>query len=436
MTIRILLLLFRCRLSYWFGGKDKYAIAYRSLVSTHTYRLSDGDHSNPLILGRYIRLALMTSRNQFSSPIIEGLGTAAVFGGEMDEVLRYKEYLKGLTDHDPSIYFARNGLSVQKSRIRRLGVFLGVFALSFTYIFHALIGNRSANYAMIIMEWAEWMNIITIVQRHKIDHIFLFDSYEKDANMISLILGKLGVHTNRIPAENTLTTYYREVICDQFSYTTPFQRDERKQFRNWIVGEEVDYPCFNYRALLQANTSQNEDSERTIGFISSGVWRRIERGDQAKGGGEYESEELLITVLHDFLKQNPEFKLLIYLHPCERETEALYAKAFEHYKEIFTGVELELLPFGMGSLDGFRLSNVAVSVYSSANMERLFLKMKTLYFPACFSYKLYDGTSLDRICGRSEQELLDLLERSMNMSNDAFFEHFGLQNYPRFGLKN
>jgi len=184
----------------------------------------------------------------------------------------------------------------------------------------------------------------------------------------------------------------------------------------------------NYWALKQKQT------EIIKGIITSGVWRRKERGDHAIGLGEYESEDLLIKTISKLLRENHGLKLYIYFHPHEKETEEIYNAAIEFYKQEFKDDDIQFCPRDKSSLEVFHKSNVAISVYSSANIERLFVGMKTFYFPAKFDSDFFGNTSLEKILLKSPADLNHRILNAMEMSNEEFMQKNGLEDYYHFGI--
>lgn len=435
MYLTVALTLIFARLSHLLGLKSKSSVAYDSLVNTHSYRLSRGDHQRLSIAGRYFRLATLLIKSRQNEGMIYGpKNHTALFDGTIKQLENRRTYLAGLSPPLPYFCFGRDALGINRNKIHELASFIFLLFILLFFLPNVIFYRKRANYALILLESIEWLNILTMLKREGIEVLWLFSSYEKDVNLLCHMLKKKNIRTYRVPSSNLISMYYRNNICDTFYYTAPFQLDERKHFTNWYVDFEKTLPCFNYQQLLKTDNIRNSGSDKTIGFISSGVWRRKERGDYGLGLGEYPSEALLMSCLRDFLEAEPDLELHILLHPCERENAMLYEKAKRVYQDFFKNQRLKFLTQSQSSLEAFNRINVAVSVYSSANIERLFLGLKTLYFPACFERNPFHNTRISNICALNKEALFAKMKGALEQSEAEFFKQNELEDYIRFGL--
>lgn len=436
LIVKTLILLIRCRIHYWFNIESAYRASYESLISEHSYRLGDGYHKRITIGLSYLKNSIQVLFSSKDRTIKLSKGPVAVFDGAIKSSELRKTYLEGLIEKDPSFYCARDAISISGNTGHKLLATMAAFLLASWYTPHLLFSSKRASYALLLLEFSEWILMQIHLHQQSTRHLILFSSYEIDSNMICLLMRQNGIITQRIPSSNTLFPYYQNVVCDIFSYTSAFQIDERNGFSNWFVDETNELPPFNYKELLKTELGNNYDNSDTLGFISSGVWRRKQRGDLAAGIGEYESEELLIQSISKILKENRDLKLYIYFHPCEKETDEIYQEAKEIYSKEFASSRIEFCPKEISSLAMFYKSDIAVSVYSSTNIERLFLGMKTLYFPAMFKVKVFENTSLEKILIQSPEELSKQVNISLQESDAEFMSKRGLERYPNFGLKS
>ncbi|MCB0762778.1 MAG: hypothetical protein KDC12_14725 [Flavobacteriales bacterium] len=421
-----------CFRHYTLKIKSAESASWKTLRSSHSYRLAEGSHQDILIGFRYFLKAVKLIAKK--PPQFPDKASIALFKGNASYQVEL-DYLAVLGEEQPELMVSREDLACATTFSQKLTILFTVLLTSPMLIMLSLVSPKRATYASMQSDLVECMLLDFLRKKSGVKQLWMFDSYEKDCNFISLVLMKRGCHVVRIPSSNIITPYYHHVVCSEFIFTASFQPEEQQQLKeNWYVSSMRNLPPFNVSALLHAPRTLAEDSENTIGFISSGVWRRKERGEMASGYGEFESEDLLIDTLSNLLKKRPELNLLIYLHPCEKASPELFAGAMKEYSKHFPEGRFQILDRETPSLQAFHLCNVAVSVYSSANIERLFLGLKTLYFPACFEKNVYADTGLEIISPSSSDQLIELLEAALPMSNSKFFTEFHLEAYRGFGL--
>ncbi|MFT4678126.1 MAG: hypothetical protein ACI84C_002013 [Flavobacteriales bacterium] len=431
--MRIAFLLLRCRLAHRFGSNSAYAACWETLRSSHSYRLDSSSHGDKLIGFRYLRAALkMIFTNHQKLPNSEN--HVGLFRGGRDFESAV-QYLTELKETPPDFFLCREDFGFGIGIINQLSMLIGLALISPWLIFMTITSSKRGTYAGIITDCVEIMHLEAGSRKRKIRTMWMFDSYERDSNLMSLALMNNGCKVIRVPSANIITPFYHHLVSTEFIFTAPFQPDEMEDLKsNWFVERTRNLPPFNYPKLLQASRKSTPGTSATLGYISSGVWRRKERGELASGLGEFESEDLLIDTLKTYLKDHSEKELLIYLHPCEKESNEIFARAHEEYSKHFPEGRFRIVPLDVSSLQVFSESEVAVSVYSSANIERLFLGLKTLYFPACFKENIYGNTSLSKVSATTPERLIALLDAGFNLDQKAFFDQFELNAYRGFGL--
>ncbi len=431
MSIAFLLL--RCRLAHLMGARSEYAACWETLRSAHSYRLSATSHSDKLVGFRYLRAAL---KMIFSShqTLPETTNRIGLFRGgrDFDSAITY---LKSLDEAAPDFCLSREDFEFSLGFLNRLNMLIGLALLAPWLLYMTLTSRKRGTYAGIITDCVEIMHLVGAAKKRGIHSMWMFDSYERDSNLMSLALMKKGCKVIRVPSANIITPYYHHLVSTEFIFTAPFQPGEMENLKeNWYVESTRNLPPFNFPRLLKAPRKTLPEAVDTIGFISSGVWRRKERGELASGMGEFESEELLLQTLANYLTDNSSKKLLIYLHPCEKESAEIFQNAHREYSNYFPADRFDIVPQDIPSLQVFVKSEIAVSVYSSANIERLFLGLKTLYFPACFKENIYANTSLDAVSAMTPDKLVELLDAGFSLDSKSFFDRYGLEAYRGFGL--
>jgi hypothetical protein len=290
-----------------------------------------------------------------------------------------------------------------------------------------------------LLEFAEWCVLMKAIHVQGIEKMYFFCSFEIDGNFISLLAKRHEIRTIRIPSSTPLSNFYKEVSGDTFAFTAPFQIEEYELFKKqWHVNKTINLPCFNYPELLKLKQAQKDplksEKSLSLGILTRGIWRRIERGDSPNDLGEYRSEEELLEAVRLTIAQFPAMKVTILMHPCEKDTEDRYKQAQTHYRKLLQSENLIFPEREEKSLSLFYDMNIAISTHSSSNIERLFLGLKTFYFPSQISAPLYKQTQLKNISLRSPDELVENLETAFSQTNKEFFEEKGMESYVNFGL--
>ncbi|WP_459073178.1 hypothetical protein [Halocola ammonii] len=371
---------------------------------------------------------------------IEEANNVACFDGSIKQVESRKEYLSGLTNPNPGLWIGRDSLG--HGRLSRFSIktFFLTSLLFIIYLPHLFFGKNRASYALLILEYCEWCVLLKSLKEHDIQKVYFFCSFELDGNFISLLLMEEGISFIRIPSSNPLSYFYEDVVTDKFALTAPFHSEELKLLGNWKYNELVNLPCFNYKQLLKLREIEpnpaRSDRTRTLAVMTRGIWRRIERGDSANDRGEYRSELELLDHLREYIQLNPEIEVTILMHPCEKVDDALFERAKDYYRETLKKKDLIFPARNKNSLECFYDSNVAISTNSSTNIERLFLGLKTLYFPAYLDFEIFTKTRLANISCKTKEQLFSDLDWSFNSSNQEFFTKKEIEDYFEFGLAN
>ena len=389
---------------------------------------------------RYLRLSFRLLFKKSPNLQIDNSNSVACFDGSIKAVKSRKEYLENLTNPNPVIWIGRDSLGYGKLNWFSATTFFFASLLLIIYLPHLLFAKNRASYALLLLEYCEWCILMKLLQTHKIQKVYFFCSFELDGNFIGYLLKKAAVKTVRIPSSTPLSNFYKKVVGDIFAFTAPFHLEEYELHKkNWFINKTINFPCFNYPELLNLESNQSgpnrSETEMSIGVLTRGIWRRRERGDIPNDIGEYLSEEELLDALRLATREIPELKISILLHPCEKETPQLLERAKYHYRNIIKSGNVDFPDPSKGSLEHFYDFNVGISTHSSANVERLFLGLKTLYFPSQISSPLYSKTKIKNICCFTSEDLISNLTEALQQKNSEFFKSRQIEEYVHFGTE-
>jgi hypothetical protein len=425
-----LLLYVRCFLASLSAPRSEEALVFSCLVREHSYRLQKNAHSDIFIALRYLKKSLKLIWAKPLTRRFDGEGNAAVFDAGASGRKERIDYLEAITKRRPCGFIHKEDLGTEMPPLYRLVNTFLLLAFSSLLVPISLIHRRRGSLALNLLEIVECANLAHILKKAGISKVYYFCAFNKDANFCSLRLRESGIYSHVVPSSNPIKNFYRTLIADGFSFTAPYQRKEYDSLKeNWRVREFFDWPIFRFEILDRQLNQYRTPAKNSLGFISSGIWRRIERGDKALGIGEYESELALIATLKNFLNEHPEISFSIFLHPVEKSNEMLYQRAMEHYRKEFGKNNITFFPRETPTYSLFDQVEVSIAAYSSTNLERLYAGFKTLYAPIGIREDYYSGDSLENISAFNKEEVSLLILREMQNEPSQFFDKNELWPY-------
>ncbi len=428
--IRVIGLYFRCFFNSVLRKNNVYSLAYTGLSQSHSYRLQQGANTDLLIGFRYLKKALALSWKNADGAIVHGIGNTAIFDAAAESMKARYSYISTITGESPKIFLHKEDLALQQSLLQRVIEVLFMILFSLWIIPLSIVSSKRGSYALNLLEIVENARLIQHLRKHKISKLYYFCGFNKDANFAAVLLQKNQIICHKVPSSNPIKNFYQFVIADVFSFTAPYQKQEYEHLKaNWMVDRFEEWPVFHFEQIQGILNKYKTPKTNTLGFISSGIWRRIERGDNALGVGEYDSELRLIAFLKLYLNQNPQIQLFIFLHPIEKNNPEHYLKAQSHYQKVLGTNNIEFFEPSIPSFKLFDRVDLSVAAYSSANLERLYAGFKTLYAPLGIRSDYYADSSLNNIAAFDEKSLETLLNNSFEMNGEAFFEQNELQAY-------
>lgn len=425
-----LLIYLRCFLASLSAPRSEEALAFSCLVQEHSYRLHKHAHSDIFIGLRYLKKSLKLIWASPKGKRFEGEGKEAAFDAGASARNDRLGYLEAITKTRPCGFIHKEDLGTDCSLVSRLLDTWLLFAFASILVPLSLVHPRRGSLALNLLETLECANLVRILKRAGVRKVYYFCAFNKDANFCSLRLRESGIYSHVVPSSNPIKNFYRTLIADGFSFTAPYQRKEYDGLKeNWRVREFFDWPVFRFEIIQRQLDQYGIPPKNSLGFISSGIWRRIERGDKALGIGEYESELTLIDTLKDFLRQHPEMAFSVFLHPVEKSDETLFHRAMEHYRKEFGRKDIGFFPREIPTYLLFDRVDVSIAAYSSTNLERLYAGFKTLYAPIGIREDYYSGDSLENIAAFRKEEVSSLILREMPNEAAQFFDKNGLWAY-------
>jgi len=405
------------------------------LLNPHSFRFSKELQNSNNAIFIYLKHALFFLLKKSSDGAIHFSAQinskAAIFDGASKSLYNRTEFLKKIANPQPAVGFSREKLTIQKKTNKLFGLFGLSIIFPILLIFNLFAKKRKATLSILLLEYLEWIAISELIDKHSINYLYYFCAYENDSNMIAHILKKQEVYINKIPSSNPLKNFYKYLVCDELSTTASFQKQEVKALSvNWDVNTISHYPIDSYHFLTNyLNKNLEETKQFKLGFISSGIWLRQQKGDTPLGIGDQESELDLMDILKRYIQSRNIKDLIILLHPIEKKEDSIYKQAKKHYREFFELPTIQYPDKNQSSFEYFDRIDTTIAAYSSTNLQRLFCGYKTLYAPTKFTNNIYTGFDMETIVGYNEKQIIQLLDNTLKMNDELFFSNYKIERY-------
>lgn len=404
-------------------------LSYKSLFNTISLRLSERDYLNRFIVLSILKsvfISLLKTKNCIN--IYNDSVKVMIFDNNSASFRDRLRYLAFKKDIEIGFSISRDYLRFSFNKRRKIilisqALIIGSFLFPISFF-----SSKRGFLALLIFQYIEYSNFIFLLNKHKINKIFFFGSFEIDSNLITFLLKRKNISTTRIPSSNPLQNFYKYVYADEFYFTAPFHKTQFNSLRsNWIVNNILEAPFEFYFDSLKVLNNKNHKLNKkiNIGFISSGIWLRKLLNMKTLNNGEDIAETQLLNILNKYCIQN-NMTLIILLHPIEKKEEH-YDKVMKNYKNFLTCCYI-ISETKSQSYEYFNDIDLCVTNFSSTGFIRLYAHQKVIFAPLNMVNN-FASTKLDIISANNSKELILLIEKNTSYSVDEFFKKNELENY-------
>lgn len=399
-----------------------------------TYRIPESERNHPLLVIKYfLKLILLTVSKRSNNPlVVEKEGDVFIFDILRTNYNQRKNYINYFkSDSNVSGGIFKDELFYNSSFLYGfILVMLSFVWLPFLFI-SSLFKKDRAPFAIVFRELVEVINLLEICHKLDIKQLYYFCIYEKDANISTIILKKKGILINKITSEVPLSFWNKIIIADNLYICNGYHYDELKENKSSIFVSNIEF--WGGEKILD-NVSKYQYSvipdKKSIGFYSTGTWLRDLENLMSKNKDLVKIEEQVKMIVKKFCKNNPEYQLIIFLHPRERK--AKYAELTKNkYQKDFDGIDFQIEDDL--SINTYEKANLGIAFYSSVVFERLFYGFKTIIMPIGLQDKFpIKNSNMNLICVYTESDLYSKIIESCDLSNKTFFEKNKINHFAKY----
>lgn len=413
-------------------SKEQYASI--NLFKT-TFRIPETDrHSKTLLLKKLLDLIVTIfskSRNE-NAFLIDKENGVFIYDISRNGYEARRNYVNYFTKQGSiSGGIFKEELYHRSSPLSSIVLLLLVFAW-FPFLFiSSLLKKDKAPFAIIFREMVELINLLQLCQKLNVKVVFFFSIYEKDANVCTLLLNKKGIEVNKITSESPLNFWNKIIIANCLCLCSGYQYDELKENARSVFVSDIH--LWGPEQVLENISKYHnpiETSKKTIGFYSTGAWVRKLENHMNQNVDLEKMEEEVKQVLKRFCLSNPDYQLIVFLHPREK-WEKYSKQTFEKYQQDFDGIHFHLEK--SNSSHTFEKADLGIAFLSTIVFERLYYGFKTLLMPIGVENSFpVSGSNISSICAYSQQELFNKIKENVHFSNLDFFEKNSVRSYAKF----
>ena len=258
------------------------------------------------------------------------------------------------------------------------------------------------------------------------DYLYYFCIYELETNLVAKFLLDSNQKFSKITSSTPITFYNSIIISDDIIFCDLYQLEEFNHHKeNCIFNSFKVWGPENSSEFLSLYKTNKDLPEFDITFYSTASWVRVENGLISFENGILKAEQSILQVIKEFLKNNPNIKFKIALHPKER---IKYKEAIEYYNSIFNEINYYISNENERSDLNLTKNGLGVTFFSTIALESIYCGNKVCFWTQGLQFPVINS-NLKNICVSNEQELLDLITKSISKTKKEFIVENELKQY-------
>ncbi|GAB5539200.1 MAG: hypothetical protein Salg2KO_13030 [Salibacteraceae bacterium] len=407
-------------------SSDSHRIARRALLNNVSYLYPENDRGNP-ILG-VVELKSIWTRRSDAPAIQINQNDQLVFDRSLAYSKLRSEYLAAQEVKIDGFISKSELLGYKRMLSPTTKVLL--YAIAAMVAFRILFSPKaSVNLALLIRALFETHILVKLLPVNFSGSLHDFVQYDTDSNAMYLVLKDAinGSYTHfKYPSPGPLMAHNRLMLTDVLCLNHPYHMEEVKAFGGDVIASRVmRVPPERFYEYFEHYTNEAHESGRSIGYYSHGGWVRNAEGHAEDGLNIAQTEIRLLRLLADFLKQNPNQSLTIFLHPREKASQ-FQKQTVEHYGRIFPS-GLDVIFAEKPAAECFQTVKIGLGVYSTILFERLVCGFPTLIMSPISDFPI-QGSSLEPLL-ITEDNLDEKISELLDLSRLEILKKHQLEGY-------
>jgi hypothetical protein len=397
-------------------GDSLSRIAHSSLLGK-SFRINEAEENSALFLFRVLFRAFKNikfhSVGQQNFPVDDDTNVAFL-DSDPKSITYRKYYIKNYTGKNVNKTIFRSEAFFFVSKWQAIktatNLFLYTVLIYPVYLFNK---NQRAAIALTIYELTENNHFISEVKRLNIKKLYIFCIYEKDTNILYLLLKKTGVRVVKISSDGPLLLWNKLLLTDELVVSFSYQMEEAAHMEDTII-----YSAIHHWGPEMIEETKNRYPERgkvknlahnSIGFYSTASWIRNRKQQLKRGVSIPENEVRILTWLNQYLAVKPQLNLLIFLHPKEKK-EANSDELLNWYSQFLGNSRWEFAPIEKPTSSMFDEVKLGVGYYSTVLLERDYYGFETLMSPIGMNNFPIPSSSMESKCVYTEENFIKKLD--------------------------
>lgn len=386
-----------------------------------SHRLHHANHSDYLIIWRFYYRLIHTIFNKPSVDIIINKNNHIALYDDainVDVRLHFIEKMSGLK---PGIFINKDKLLLYPVNfIHKLVLSLFYFIICIIITPFAL-SKRRALFALLLHEIYEQSILLLICNKYNINHLFYSCIFHKDSNASALMLMNKRIYITKNPSEDPLYYHNQIIIANELGICNDYQWNEIEEYKETIIVDKfTQWLPEQYEKLLSQACDTNT-SANTIGYYSGGSWlnKHLKFNLTTYKYNPYAAEEELENYLIDYIHENKNVKLILFLHPLEKNPQH-FETTKSYYLSKFKQIKYEFADISKNTGEMFNLCDTAITVFSGIMTYRFYQGFKGLFYNPYFTDFPIKSSVYDNVSAKNKEELFNLLNESLTLSNQEF----------------
>tara|TARA_B100001287_G_scaffold144355_1_gene121381 strand:+ start:11554 stop:12855 length:1302 start_codon:yes stop_codon:yes gene_type:complete len=305
--------------------------------------------------------------------------------------------------------------------------------ISIPFVLFFFVASHFSSYKSSLALFVEYplilFNFFRLFKNGISPQVYYFSIYQRESNFFANYMQKKGLNVIKIPSEVPIGYWNANILCDELIICNYYQYKELIHFQDSVKFNKTTFwgpeNSFSYRDLY---SSKVEVTKNSIGYYSTGSWVRKKMGHIDQGIDFELHEKKLLIYLKEFLENNKQISLFIFLHPKEKSKD-FYSYVVDFYKRsLGSEINFEIVDRTVNASHSFNMVDLGIAFSSTIMHERLFCGFKSIFFTRNNFFPL-KNSKLYPISSIEKSSFINLLESSLKINTYEFFKKNDLLDY-------